>query len=228
MLTFPPVALLDWLILIVVAVSCLVVLIVLLKFIFRGPLKPPYQQKPLFSPQANQALRLIDEAVGNQLRVFASVSLTELVSLNPALKKSQRELAAQQIYGEALDFVLCSPQDLKVRLAIVINPFGITNKGLTKREQRKQQQLRQGLQAAGIPIIELSAQNWPSIGELRADILTACKAAPANPSLSGKSGSGRVEPIISQIDDESELEQEHDEPVITLSAADEGDDAVLK
>ena len=213
MITIPPVSMLDWLIFVVVASVSLLILITVLKFIWRGPHKPPYQQKPLFSPAHTHALRLIDEAVASQLRVFTAVNAAEFMAVNPSLKKSQRELAWQHLYGEALDFVLCSPQDLKVRVAIVL-----TDPRLSKKEQRRQQQLWQALQATGLPMLEISPKDWPSASTLRADILTVCKAASAaNSPISVKQATARVEPVISQIEDESTLEIDEHEPVIKLS-----------
>lgn len=216
MIKIPPVSMLDWLIVIVVAGVSFLILIAALKRIWRGPLKPPYQQKLLFSREAIQGLRLIDEAVGSQLRVFANVSLAEFMMLNPQLKKSQREQALHQLYGETVDFILCSPQDLKIRVVIVLS-----DDSMRKKDQRKQQQLWQALQAAGLPMVEISPKALPSVGTLRADILTACKTpAPANSPLTNKAGASRVEPVISVIDDTIELEQDDNEPVMKISAND--------
>lgn len=216
MITIPPVSMLDWLIFIATSVVLLLVLIAALKRIWQSPPKPAYQQKQLFGPERINALRLIDEAMAEQMRVFASVSLAEFIDLNSALNKSQREIAWQQLYGESVDFVLCSPQDLRVRVALVI-----TDENLSKADQRKQQQLWDALQATGLPIIKLSAQALPSATNLRADILNACKApAPVASTLAARSGQGRVEPII-RLGDDSELEQdEDDEPKIRIYAND--------
>ena len=216
MLTIPPVSMLDWLIFVVVASVSLLVLVTLLKLIWRGPLKPPYQQKKLFSPHAIHGLRLIDEAVGSQLRVLAGVGLAEFLTVNPSIKKSLREQAWQQLYGETMDFILCSPNDLKLRVAIVL-----ADESVSRKEQRKQHRLWQVLQASGLPMIEISPQDWPTVSQLRADILTACKApSPANSPMVNKSAFSRVEPVINPIVDDSELEQDENEPVMKISAND--------
>ncbi|ART83468.1 hypothetical protein CBP31_13245 [Oceanisphaera profunda] len=210
MIKIPPVSMLDWLIFIAVAVVSLLVLMAVLKRIWRGPQQQPYQQKLLFSPEATEALRLIDDAIGNQLRVFVSVSLAEFIALNPTLKKAQREQAWQQLYGETVDFVLCSPQDLKIRVAIVL-----ADDSLSKADQRKQQQLWQALQATGLPIIDISPKAWPSASSLRDDILTACKApSPVTVSSNSRLGQSRVEPVLN-FDDMSDPDAE-DEPQIKL------------
>lgn len=207
---------LDWLVFLVMTGVSLLVLITVLKFIWRGPLKPPYKQKPLFNPAATQALRLIDEAIKNQLRVFSSVSLAEFLTVNQALSKSKRDQAWQDLYGETVDFILCSPHDLKVRLAIVL-----IDDHASKKEQRKQKKLWQMLQTTGLPMIEISPKAWPSASTLRADILTACKAAnSANAPISTRPSLSRVEPVISQVDNDIELEQDENEPVMKMSAND--------
>ena len=216
MLTIPPVSMLDWLIFVVVASVSLLIFITVLKFIWRGPLKPPYQQKALFNPQATHGLRLIDTAINRQLRVFAAVSCAEFLTVNPSLKKSLREQAWQQLYGETVDFLLCSPHDLKVRVAIVL-----IDENSSKKEQRKQQQLWKMLQATGLPLLEISPKAWPSASTLRADILAACKApSPANATLGAKTGFSRVEPVISLLDEDPALEQDEHEPVLRISAND--------
>ncbi|WP_232455157.1 DUF2726 domain-containing protein [Oceanisphaera avium] len=151
--------------------------------------------------------------MGGQVRVFANVSVAQLMTLNPKLSKSQRELASQQLYGEALDFILCSPHDLKVRATVLL-----AESGLSKKEQRKQQQFWHALRAAGLPVIELCARNWPSPSELRSEILTACKAPSPAPQASTRLGTARVEPVFSPLDNEPSIED--NEPVIKISAND--------
>lgn len=216
MITIPPVSMLDWLIFLMMSGISLLILIKVLKFIWRGPLQPPYKQKALFSPPATHALRLIDEAIKNQLRVFSSVSLAEFLTVNPALSKSKRDQAWQHLYGETVDFILCSPHDLKVRVAIVLS-----DDRASKKEQRKQQKLWQLLQATGLPLIEVSPKAWPSASTLRAEILTACKAASsANAPISNKPSFSRVEPVMSLLDDDAELAQNENEPAMKVSAND--------
>ncbi|WP_417618124.1 DUF2726 domain-containing protein [Oceanisphaera sp.] len=203
-----PVSMLDWLVFSTVLLLVLLALLSLLRRLWRGKPKQPYQQKLLFSPEGATALRLLDEAIGQQLRVFAAVNISELIALNPKLKKSQREQAWHAIYGETLDFVLCSPNDLKPRAAVVL-----ADDSLSKTDGKKQQQLLQQIQDAGLPIVQLSPKAWPGARELHDDIIAACKqpAAPLRPT----SGQGRVEPVLSLPDDDHAAEQDQ-EPRIKL------------
>ena len=208
MIKMLPVSMLDWLVFSIVLLLILLVLLSLLRRLWRGKARQPYQQKLLFSPEATTALRLLDEAIGLQLRVFAAVNISELVTLNPKLRKSQREQAWHAIYGETLDFVLCSPNDLKPRAAVVL-----ADDSLSKTDGKKQQQLLQYLQDAGLPVIQLSPKVWPSAHELHDEIIAACKQPTA--ALRPTSGQGRVEPVLNLPDEDQTAEQDN-EPRIKL------------
>lgn len=208
MIKMLPVSLLDWLIFSIVLLLVLLVLLNLLRRLWRGKPKQPYQQKLLFSPEGATALRLLDEAIGKQLRIFAAVNISELIALSPKLKKSHREQAWHAIYGETLDFVLCSPKDLKPRAAVVL-----ADDSLSRSDGKKQQQLLQQIQDAGLPVIQLSPKAWPDARELQDDIIAACK--PVAAAMRPSSGQGRVEPVLNLPDEEQTGEQDN-EPRIKL------------
>ncbi|MFP2770510.1 DUF2726 domain-containing protein [Oceanisphaera sp. KMM 10153] len=201
-----PVSLLDWLMLSLVLLLILLALFVLLRRLWRGAPKQPYQQKLLFSPESAAALRLLDKAIGQQLRVFAAVSLSELVELTPQLKKAQREQALHDMYGEKLDFVLCSPLDLKARAAVAL-----VDDSLSKTDGRQRQQLLQHIQDTGLPVIHLSPKEWPTPDSLRDEILTTLKQPRA---IITPTGQGRVEPVL-RLPDEEQADA-HDEPRFRL------------
>ncbi len=204
-----PVSLLDWLMLSLVLLLILLALSVLLRRLWRGAPKQPYQQKLLFSPESAAALRLLDEAMGAQLRVFAAVSLSELVELNPKLKKAQREQAMHDMYGEKLDFVLCSPKDLRVRAVVAL-----IDDSLSKTDGRQRQQLLQHIQDTGLPVIHLSPKEWSTPDALRDEILATFKQQPSATTVPALVGQGRVEPVLSLPDEEQA--DDHNEPRFRL------------
>ena len=203
-----PVSLLDWLMFSLVLLLIFLVLFVLLRRLWRGAPKQPYQQKLLFSPESAAALRLLDEAMGAQLRVFAAVSLSELLELNPRLKKAQREQAWHDIYGEKMDFVLCSPKDLKVRALVAL-----IDDSLSKSDGRQRQLLLQQIQDTGLPVIHLSPKDGLSAATLRDEILATLKQSRAA-AITPTAGQGRVEPVLKLPDEEQSLDQ--DEPRFRL------------
>ncbi|GHA24391.1 DUF2726 domain-containing protein [Oceanisphaera arctica] len=203
-----PVSLLDWLMFSLVLLLILLVLFVLLRRLWRGAPKQPYQQKLLFSPESTAALQLLDEAIGAQLRVFAAVSLSELLGLNPKLKKAQREQAWHDIYGEKMDFVLCSPKDLRVRAVVAL-----IDDSLSKTDGRQRQLLLQHIQDTGLPVIHLSPKEWPTPDALHDEILATLKQQPPAIPVPA-AGQGRVEPVLSLPDEEQAID--HDEPRFRL------------
>ncbi|OIN07656.1 DUF2726 domain-containing protein [Oceanisphaera psychrotolerans] len=201
-----PVSLLDWLMFSLVLLLVLLVLFGLLRRLWRGSPKQPYQQKLLFSPESAAALRLLDEAMGTQLRVFAAVSMSELLELNPKLKKAHREQAWHDIYGEKMDFVLCSPKDLKARVVVAL-----IDDSLSKSDGRRRQQLLQHIQDTGLPVVHLSPKDGLSAADLRAEILDTLKQPRA---ITAPTGQGRVEPVLSLPGEEAP--DDHDEPRFRL------------
>lgn len=199
-----PISLIDWLVVSAVSLLVLILVISLLRRLFRRTPKHPYQLKPLFSQEEAAALTLLEGAIGKELRIFPAVRLTDVLALTPKLKKAHQEQAWHQIYGERLDFVLCSPRDLKVRLAIAL-----TDDSLSKTEHRNRHGLLQTIVDAGLPLVHLSAKAWPTAEELREEILMALKQ-PAAPTPSARSaGKGRIEPTLS-LPAEPELQDKQD------------------
>ncbi|MBL1378327.1 DUF2726 domain-containing protein [Zobellella iuensis] len=201
-----PVSLLDWLMFSLAALLVLLVSLGLLRRLWRGTPKQPYRQRLLFSPEAASALRLLDSALGRELRVFAAVRLSDLLELNPVLKKAHREQAWHELYGERLDFVLCSPKDLKVRVGVML-----VDDSLSKTDGRQRQRLLQHISEAGLPLVHLSPKDWPSPEALRQEILDTISQRPFTQSPTGR---GRVEPVI-RLSDEA-LPEDNDEPRFRL------------
>lgn len=197
-----PVSLLDWLISGLVSLLVLAVLLTLLRRVWQGKAKPPYQQTAFFSLDTATALELLDEAVGQELRVFAGVSLSELVTVNPKLSKSQRERAQLAMQGEHVDFVLCAHDDLSAKVVIML-----IDDNQSKKDHRKHQQLLQNIEEAGLSVITLSANAWPSIQELHSEIMSACEhSTPA--SQSPTISQGRIEPTLSLPEQDQTPDQE--------------------
>ncbi|MGO1246765.1 MAG: DUF2726 domain-containing protein [Oceanisphaera sp.] len=188
---------LDWIIFSGVGLLILLVLIKLLARLWRGKVHTTYTQKRLFSPDASTALRLLDEAIGQSMRIFVAISLNELLSPNSNLKKSQRERAQQMIKDDKLDFVLCSFDDLSVKVAVVL-----THDNPSKKANKRKRHQLQYIQAAGIPVIQLSPTAWPSAQALHQQIITACEQSHTLLPTSGPHG--RVEPTLSLPTSESE------------------------
>lgn len=194
-----PVSLLDWLMFSLVSLLVLLALFALLRRLWRGRPGQAYVRRLMFSPEAAAAQHLLDSAIGRELRVFPSVRMSDVLEVNPDLKKAHREQAWHDLFGEKLDFVLCSPRDLRVRLAVML-----VDDGLSKADGRHRARLLQQLEQAGLAVVHLSPKNWPSADELREELLARLRPAAAEPAA--MPGRGRVEPVIRLPQDEPDDE----------------------
>lgn len=176
----------GWLLISLILVLIILILVVLPR-LWRKPLGAPYQLQPLLAPEAHTTFSLIKEAAGQELTVLVAVSLNALFTINPRLKKAERERAWQAIDGEQLNFLLCEPNELSPVVAILL-----TDTALTKKEQKQHQQLWLQLQASGLAIIELSAQNLPSATVLAERV----RQAQLQPSPAPLAQQGRIEPTL--------------------------------
>lgn len=194
-----PVSLFDWLMFSLVSLLVLLALFALLRRLWRGRPGQAYVRRLMFSPEAAAAQRLLDSAIGRELRVFPSVRMSDVLEVNPDLKKAHREQAWHDLFGEKLDFVLCSPRDLRVRLAVML-----VDDGLSKADGRHRARLLQQLEQAGLAVVHLSPKDWPSADELREELLARLRPAAAEPAA--MPGRGRVEPVIRLPQDEPDDE----------------------
>lgn len=199
MTDFLPVSLLDWLMFSLVSLLVLLALFALLRRLWRGRPGQAYVRRLMFSPEAAAAQHLLDSAIGRELRVFPSVRMSDVLEVNPDLKKAHREQAWHDLFGEKLDFVLCSPRDLRVRLAVML-----VDDGLSKADGRHRARLLQQLEQAGLAVVHLSPKDWPSADELREELLARLRPAAAEPAA--MPGRGRVEPVIRLPQDEPDDE----------------------
>ncbi|MDP5290765.1 DUF2726 domain-containing protein [Oceanimonas sp. CHS3-5] len=205
MIDWLPVSLLDWLMLALVSLLVLLTLFSLLRRIWRGKPGQAYVQRVMFSPEAATALELLEQAAGDQLRVFPAVQMNEVLELAPTLKKTHREAALQALFGEKLDFVLCSPRDLRVRLVVAL-----VDDSLSQADGRHRHRLLEQIETAGLPVVHLSPKDWPTPEALRDELNALLRPAAPPPSLAG----GRQEPVLSLPDDEPD--DDSDEPRFRL------------
>ncbi|NHI00286.1 DUF2726 domain-containing protein [Oceanimonas sp. MB9] len=197
MIDMLPVSLLDWLVFGLVTLLVLLVLFSLLRRIWRGRPGKRYVQKLMFTPEAATALKLLEQASADRLRVFPSVPMTEVLELAPELGKAHRERAWQDIYGEKLDFVLCSPDDLRVRLVVAL-----MDDSLSQADGRHRHALLARIEDAGLPVVHLSPKGWPTPAELRDELQSLLRPAEVTPPLGG----GRQEPVLSLPDEDHDDE----------------------
>jgi hypothetical protein len=73
----------------------------------------PYtRNRALFSPAERSLLGALEQAVGEDYRIFGKVRVADIVSVRPTANQSSWLHAFDQISAKHFDFVLCDKKDL--------------------------------------------------------------------------------------------------------------------
>ena len=116
----------------------------------------------LFTAAERSFLGVLDQAVGNDFRVFGKVRVADVVTVGKGTPKSLRQSAFNRISAKHFDYVLCSPDDLKPICAIELNdqsPAQSDRKGRDKF-------LEEVCAAAKLPLIFIPAQRSYTLSEV--------------------------------------------------------------
>ena len=160
----------TWLILVVLALLVLTAMASRLKR-HKGSLADyPYQKRSaLFSPAERSFLGIVDQAVGDQYRVFGKVRIADVVEPTQGLDASRRQKALNRISAKHLDFLLCAKGDLSVVCAIELDD--------RSHRQRKRQDrdafVEELCRAVSLPLARISAQRTYTVPEVRGAIFAA-------------------------------------------------------
>jgi ribosomal protein L37AE/L43A len=153
----------------------LVIAIVLLSLLngLRGKLPggrnddyPYTQQRALFTPTERAFLGVLDQAVGEQYRIFGKVRVADVIEPRKGLDKGKRQTAFNKIQSKHFDFLLCAKNDLSILCAIELDD--------KSHKQRKRQErdrfLGNACRAAGVPLLQIPAQHGYTVHDLRTRI----------------------------------------------------------
>lgn len=135
----------------------------------------------LFSPAECSFLGVLEQAVGEDYRIFGKVRVADVVSVKSLSNRSTWQQAFNRISAKHFDFVLCAKDDLAIIAAIELD-----DKSHQQRKRQERDTFLSGLcQAIFLPCIQIPAQRAYSVHELRAQILSALgaeqKSAPKSP-----------------------------------------------
>jgi hypothetical protein len=163
----------EWIIVVAVA---LVVLALMARRVRRREPSPaadlPYAKSDaLFSAAERSFLGALDQAVGDQLRVFGKVRVADVVDVRA--KVGRRRSAFNRISAKHFDFVLCHPANLSVVCAVELDDRSHQN----QRRKQRDEFLAEVCHAAGIPLIQVAAKRAYPVGELRARLMEAMSMA---------------------------------------------------
>jgi hypothetical protein len=127
-----------------------------------GPL--PYQrQRAVLAPAEIAVFRALHAAVRDDWLVFSRVPLADVLRIRPRTPAAQGW--QRRLHGKRLDFVLCDPHTLEAKLAIQLaSPEALAE---------KHQFVTLALAAAGLPLVQLNAQEKYEPAALRKEVEAA-------------------------------------------------------
>lgn len=164
----------EWLALIVIVVIVLFVVALKLKRQSAKTDGYPYtMNQVLFSPAERSFLGVLDQAIGDEYRVFGKVRVADVVSVKSMSDRSVWQQAFNRISAKHFDFVLCRKDDLTVFGAIELD-----DKSHQKNRRQGRDAFMVGLcNAISLPLIQVPAQRAYSVSDIRAKVLAAVDLA---------------------------------------------------
>jgi len=140
----------------------------LLALLWKKVAKPregyPYTKKDtLFSNAERSFFGVLEQAVGEESRVFGKIRLADVLSVQPMSNRKIWWRAFSRVKAKHIDFLLCDPEALSIQAAVELDD------GSHSREKRKSRDafLDRACQAAGLPLIRIPAKKRYSVNEIR-------------------------------------------------------------
>lgn len=120
----------------------------------------------LFTPAERAFLRVLDQVVGPQFRVFGKVRIADVAALQDGLPPAIWRRALNRIAAKHLDFVICRADTLAIVCAIELND---------RSHERPERQARDEFvakvcQKIGLPLLMIPVQRQYAQSELRAQL----------------------------------------------------------
>ncbi|MDH4232178.1 MAG: DUF2726 domain-containing protein [Nitrospirota bacterium] len=156
--------------LLIVVFILLTIIVVFISLKSKGQISTqsfPYEkQSALFTPAERSFLGLLEQAVGNEYRIFGKIRLADIVSVRRGLNSSERQKAQNRINAKHLDFVLCNKGDLSLVCCIELDDKSHAQ----KKTQDRDQLLENVMNAASIPLIRFKAQAGYNVQTVRNEV----------------------------------------------------------
>jgi hypothetical protein len=128
-----------------------------------APNTPFARSAHLFSPTERSFLQILDQAVGDNARVFGKVRVADVVVPGEGMTGGGWKEAYRKVSGHHFDFLLCNRNDLSVICAIALDDgtHSLTGKSHPTAF------LSEVCHAAGVPLIHVPASVASAIEEVR-------------------------------------------------------------
>ena len=132
--------------------------------------KPVFRRKgPLLSPAERGCLSVLEQAIGDQGRVFSMVRVADVLDMDRGMGGDERHSALHQIQVAHFDFVICEPESTDVICVVELHD------GAQARDDAWKQRdafLAEACVAAGLPLIQLPWQQNYDVSEIRSLVLS--------------------------------------------------------
>lgn len=135
----------------------------------KGEETPYTKNNALFTPAERSFLGVLEDAIGEEYRIYGKVRIADIVSVKPMADRSKRMRAFNQISAKHVDFLLCDKADLSIVAAIELDDSS---------HRRRSRQARDTFlvdlcKSVSLPLIRVPAKKGYVVGEVRASILAA-------------------------------------------------------
>ena len=129
------------------------------------------RNRALFSPAERLLLGALEQAVGEDYRIFGKVRVADIVSVRPTADRSAWLRAFNQISAQHFDFVICDKKNLSIRCAIELDDA--TN---GSRQRQEQDTFSEDIcRSISLPFIQIQAARDYLAIELRKKIFAALR-----------------------------------------------------
>lgn len=162
----------EWFLLTAVLLFVLILLPYLSKRLSTNKEYSYQKQAALFSPAERSFLGVLQQAVGENARVFGKVRVADVLTPAKGLSRSGWQMSFNKISGKHFDFLLCDPNDLSILCALELND---RSHDAGKRKGRDAF-LENACRSAGLPLIWMPAKAAYSIPEIQEVLLNALQA----------------------------------------------------
>jgi hypothetical protein len=159
----------EWLVLLAVVILVTVLAWKLLSGGGKATTYPYVKSEVLFSPAERSFLGVLDQAIGDEYRVFGKVRVADVASVKKMPDRGAWQRAFNRISSKHFDFLLCSTTDFAVVAAIELD-----DQSHQQGKRKERDAFIVGLcEAIALPLVQVPAQRAYSVPEVRAKVMSA-------------------------------------------------------
>ncbi len=150
-------------------IAVLIVLIVALLFFVKNlPVRSYNYRKngSLFTPAERSFIRVLDQAVSDECRVFGKVRVADIISPAKGMSRKNWQIAFNKISSKHFDFVLCSKDGFEVVAVIELDDKSHNSKKVRSRDEL----LEKACASADLKLVRFSVESSYNVRSVREKI----------------------------------------------------------